>query len=374
MKTIVLHIGYHKTGTSAIQKTLAANARLLEKKGILYPVEDLSSIGISWGSSKHHWLGFLVSSDIEDWPRPQRKQVRKADASHVAAEARKCMERLLEDIRNTKAQHVVISSEFLSRLNPEQIRRLKALFEPLDAKFKVVCYYRNPAKAYLSSMQQRLKAQAHHKAGERISWPVSQLYKNYEAVFGKVVTVRLFDRKHLEQRDVTVDFLKVLELDEEIIGTIDLVSANSSDPAELSAAQDWIRSRAFQDRKEFSGVNRKLNQALREAQKSLELNRQELVPNAAKAVLYANRDELYWLRDALGLAFDEIDYEALEVPPSFDMQQADFEDVLQFDAEKRDLLVAKAIRELCEQAAPEKIKSRPFKERLSLAFDVLFRS
>ena len=37
MKTLIVHIGPYKTGSTAIQKVLAASRRSLESAGILYP-------------------------------------------------------------------------------------------------------------------------------------------------------------------------------------------------------------------------------------------------------------------------------------------------------------------------------------------------
>lgn len=175
MKTIVLHVGFHKTGTSSIQRTLAANDALLEENGVLFPSEDLSSIGVRWTGSRHHWLGFLVIQQPENWPRPRRLHIPASDRKRVLSRSRECLSQMLETIEGTDANHVVISSEFLCGLDLDEIHRLKRLFSPLDVNFKVVCYYRHPAKAYLSNLQQRLKAQAHVSGAERSYWPVSQL-------------------------------------------------------------------------------------------------------------------------------------------------------------------------------------------------------
>lgn len=185
-----------------------------------------------------------------------------------------------------------------------------------------------------------------------------------------MVTIRLFDPAHLEQGNVVADFLKLLDVDNETLASLREVDANKSDPAELTAAQDWIRQRAFRDLNGFSEENRKLNRALRAAQNGLELGRQALKPNAAEAVLHANRTELFWLRSALGLAFDDIDYDALDASPGLDLKEAELTDLLEFDIEKRDLLIARTVRELCNAASP---KQRPAAERALYNWRNFFR-
>lgn len=50
MKEIIIHVGPPKTGTSAIQKFLASNPKLLSELGILYPQHSLDKNGISSGN------------------------------------------------------------------------------------------------------------------------------------------------------------------------------------------------------------------------------------------------------------------------------------------------------------------------------------
>ena len=67
MGTIFLHIGMPKTGTSALQKFLAANRRLLEKKGFVFPdfgyVYRIARIGPK-GKNFCYVAGFI---DIKKW-------------------------------------------------------------------------------------------------------------------------------------------------------------------------------------------------------------------------------------------------------------------------------------------------------------------
>ena len=57
MARVVLHIGTHKTGSTAVQNTFAANRRLLARHGIAYPE-------ISRGQPAHHGLAALWNTAV----------------------------------------------------------------------------------------------------------------------------------------------------------------------------------------------------------------------------------------------------------------------------------------------------------------------
>ncbi len=145
------------------------------------------------------------------------------------------------------------------------------------------------------------------------------------------------------------DFLSAVGVDDQTIGSLVNADSNVSGPGELTAAQYWIRSRAFQDLEgNFSGANKRLNNALLRASADFDLGRAKLAPGVTETAYYHNRDELRWLKEHLGLEFDEINYDSLDNPPPVDLEKAELSDLVQFDQEKVDLIIARAIRDLCE--------------------------
>lgn len=352
MKTVTLHIGNPKTGTSSIQKTLSANRKLLERKGLLYPLE-LPATGRfrRWGTGSHRWLTPLVEPDRERWPRSIRARISESEMSKAIAYEQKSFSRMLKRVQRSQAQHIVISSETLGSLQLDAIQRLKELLDPLDAHVKVLCYYRHPAKGYLARILQHTKASGNAKHFGMSVRPIMKMYANYSAVFGDAVTIRLFDRAHLRQGDVVADFLFEVGMDEVTISDLKKIEANVSGPAEVTAAQHLIRSRAFQDLDgTYARENRALNRVIYQASTGLGLGRARLKPGVAETVYFQNRKELRWLRSELGLVFDEIDYDSLDNPPTVDLNNAELSDLIQFDREKTDLIIARAIRELCNSA------------------------
>ena len=58
--SLILHIGFPKTGTTTIQRAFKKNAKALEKYGIIYPVAS----GIKQSAVKHI-LAKIKSTDAE---------------------------------------------------------------------------------------------------------------------------------------------------------------------------------------------------------------------------------------------------------------------------------------------------------------------
>ncbi len=353
MKTITLHIGNPKTGTTSIQKTLAANSKRLEKKGIIYPLGPMSVSRRKFPSRQrtHRWLLLLVEPDRSKWPRTMRARISEADAAYAVRNAQKSFARLLKKVERSSAQRVILSTENLGSWDVQKLSQLMKLLAPLDAKYEILCYYRNPAKSYLAKLQQQVKASGSSHSFSKSVRSISRTHANYSAVFGDSVSIRLFDRGLLKDGDVVSDFLSAVGLDNQTIGSLPKVDANVSGPGELTAAQYWIRSRAFEDLEgNFSGANKNLNRALLKAMNGLELGRAKLAPGVAETVYFHNREELRWLKSELGLVFDEIDYDDLDNPPTVDLNSAELSDLIQSDPEKTDLLIARTIRELCNSA------------------------
>jgi hypothetical protein len=68
---IVLHIGTHKTGTTAIQHALNADRALLRQEGIWYPHEEEL---LSGGDQRPHHLDLARSLDVTRHPKRYNKQ------------------------------------------------------------------------------------------------------------------------------------------------------------------------------------------------------------------------------------------------------------------------------------------------------------
>jgi hypothetical protein len=199
VKTLVLHIGANKTGSSAIQAFLRLNAPELARSALFVAPSDLSLDGQI--SGQHVWF---VEDLLADIPAGRRRIARRID---------KLMASLSEDAR------LLISAENLS--NGTGAERLFAgLAETYDVQ--VIFYIRRQDELLLSSWQQwESKTSGDFWAwltacvGIRGDWrAVLQAWEN--VVPRNNISVRIYERSRMPDGDVIADFAQALGLSERL--------------------------------------------------------------------------------------------------------------------------------------------------------------
>lgn len=135
MKRVIIHAGFHKSGTTALQESLYRNRDLLDKKGIHY---------FDFGRKAHHRLAWSISNRNWGW--------KNRGAEHVSP---KLWKKSAKRIAKSKYETIIISSEFFSELNEEQIRKVKQDLQDLD--IQILFTIRPLIKLLPSSYQQYLK-------------------------------------------------------------------------------------------------------------------------------------------------------------------------------------------------------------------------
>eukprot|EP00981_Chlorochromonas_danica_P001464 scaffold310_cov174-Ochromonas_danica.AAC.3 len=112
IKTLYIHIGPHKSGSTHIQTVLTRLAANLSQHGVCWPAED---------AKLFHPLAFKLSNN-----------------EHLNSE-------LFAGINNCLSHHpiTIISSETFVRLKPESIRHLRDLFASQDVQIRIVAVYRD---------------------------------------------------------------------------------------------------------------------------------------------------------------------------------------------------------------------------------------
>jgi len=122
MKKLTLHIGYNKTGTSAIQTFLDRNRQPLIETGLHYPrtgIFDSAHYGIS-----EFFIGRPVKTGV--------------NTGQVLINA------LRDEIASSGCDNVILSSEYFTTANPDHIARVRkaiAEFAP-DYQMQVIIYLR----------------------------------------------------------------------------------------------------------------------------------------------------------------------------------------------------------------------------------------
>ncbi|MFM1995365.1 MAG: hypothetical protein RLZZ610_882 [Actinomycetota bacterium] len=134
-KQLILHVGFHKSGTTALQETFFAQRKELETQGVLYP---------SVGWQAHHRVAWAMARRRWGWKDRGGKTTPYSTWT-----------RMLWRIKLSKLDKVVLSSEFFSELTPEKIQLLKKQMK--GRQVKVLFTLRPLVKLLASSYQQYLK-------------------------------------------------------------------------------------------------------------------------------------------------------------------------------------------------------------------------
>jgi hypothetical protein len=134
-KSIVLHIGAHKTGTTAIQRFCHLNRAALAQRGVLFPRS------CAYHFSQHR-LAFALRGT-----RPPGEQ----DKPEFETESRA----LIEEIAHSDCPTVFISSEELFALPKSAIERLRGVLGGHDVR--VLAVLRRPDELFASIYNQMVK-------------------------------------------------------------------------------------------------------------------------------------------------------------------------------------------------------------------------
>lgn len=207
-RTLYLHIGCHKTGTTSIQHTLAENTEALAARGLTYFYRNRRT-GENRAPRLHSWL------------RPVDEESLVPRGMGVAEP-----ERLAQELAGCGGD-VVVSSENFSFLFEEE--RIAELYAPLAAVFddiRVICYLRRQDRHVVSHHQEGAKPFRKpeydlfgYSPRAIPPWdPAHDLYLDYHrrlsrwaGVFGKEsLALSVFDRALLRDGDVVSDFLHIL--------------------------------------------------------------------------------------------------------------------------------------------------------------------
>ena len=199
MRRVILHIGRHKTGTTAIQRFLRKNGPLLADYDLCYPDYGIRGFG-------HHEIGAPITRAALS-----RSQDRAAE---IIAGLRNGLDTVVQG----QSMPLVISSEAFQNCDPAVVR---ALFNGFDVE--VVVYLREQVKYLLSAYAQKVQATDYSDTLEEFFLSSSRsTYKDFlddwERQFPGRIRVKNYDRQELLSGNVVVDFChEFLGMDSEIV-------------------------------------------------------------------------------------------------------------------------------------------------------------
>jgi hypothetical protein len=190
-KILCLHIGTHKTGTTALQRFFSLNRAMLKKRGVFYPYEGGSNkpaghyrmvYSLCTGAMPSYWL---VPEDLGD----ERNE-------WVAV------------LNPPPEENVLLSSEFFFQCNPEVLERIRDFASGYQVK--VVVYLRRQDDLEMSWYNQGVKGARREKesAASVCRYPTEACFRRWEDVFGaETMIVRPYEKGRFDGGNIFADFL-----------------------------------------------------------------------------------------------------------------------------------------------------------------------
>lgn len=148
MKKLILHVGFHKTATSSIQKTLADNQKKLARLGYEYPIFERHNQKII-----NHSIPFF--SLYSPKPENYHINIKNGDSENINEannDYRQQIEKALKSNNN-----IIISGEDISVLPLPALIALRQQIENQGFSLQVYCSVRRPYSFTCSELQESIK-------------------------------------------------------------------------------------------------------------------------------------------------------------------------------------------------------------------------
>lgn len=322
---ILLHMGQGKTGTTALQRALHANRKLLAQHGIFYPAFARHTVA-------HHMLiALCVAGDRV----PPHVLEPFGSLDMLRAKAAAALYQLKAEVEQTRPKVLILSSEtFFHGLQRPGGERLARMLAPLSSDICPVAYVREPGSLYRSRLQERMRVAATPlpPAAQRIR----QSLEDSEAVWGGV-SVCPYDPARLVDGDILRDFATRFLADLIDPCFLRARSRNRSLSAEAILIISRFRKLVAPDRDWHQEARSdRLLQRLLAIEATGPRSPVALRPGIADSVRRASTDYL-WLRDHHGVTFPEIDYAKIDgVLPAEEMTRRPLEDLILLDRDRYD--------------------------------------
>lgn len=199
MKQVLLHIGFHKTGTSSLQEALDGHRDALRQAGLWYPPST---------------LGFPAQQEcawcVNEHPKPYMRTDLDADL---------IFGKLRRDFEASGCPTMLLSSEDFATIeeHPSSLEQLKNQLRGYT--LKIVVYVREPVDFLLSLYSHRLRQGdldltfmdfLHEHMSLRVARYALRLGR-WERAFGREnLIVRKYDPAHFTGGSITTDFLTTI--------------------------------------------------------------------------------------------------------------------------------------------------------------------
>lgn len=292
MKTLYLHIGTPKTGTSALQHFFANNRKLLEGKGVYYP--DLGFRFPDIGKHRNaHFLSYKKYIEKKQRDYETEKAIRDEGIQKLDEAFKSHNTILLSD------EHIWNEKEMIGQTLPA----LKSHFAEQEVQIKVIVYLRRQDQVIQSFWAQKIKessAISFEKYMEKEKYRFFRLdyaarIQEFADVLGKEnVIVRCYEKQQYqgEQKTIMSDFLQILglEITDEYKNS-DKVYNISLEGAYLEVKRLFNTLPQFKSQKNYMMDLLKEQQALDFQELSLERKKMYFSPEAEKEFMQKYEQE-----------------------------------------------------------------------------------
>jgi hypothetical protein len=146
-KVAIIHTGFHKTGSSSVQHSLANNRKLLEEYGYYYPDIRIQSV---------RFYNRSVPLYGRYCDQPEKFQHYSYHNELDAGFANRKIDQIFERDLWGKTK-LVLSDEFVSTLTHSELTRLRDDFKEHGFKLRVISFIREPFNSIVSVAQQRVR-------------------------------------------------------------------------------------------------------------------------------------------------------------------------------------------------------------------------
>lgn len=292
-KTLLLHAGMPKTGTTSIQNAChATRDEILRREGILYP---------AFGPNHTNPICTLFMNNPAQ--HISNRMANRTSDQAIAEIRARYRDSLVADLERDDWDRVLVSAEGIANLSQEELGNIRDFFAQYVDAFDVIYYVREPISYAASVMQQLLKGGA----------TLGQLHRtpelpNYRGRIGNAIgafgadNVRIRDFTSAAKSDggLVADFCRQMDMDDDTIAVV--MGASRLDNESLSLESARMLSQLNTLRPLFSGGQRNV---LRTGKETLSLekipgNKFALPAKVRHRIWQDTRDDVSWMNATFG--------------------------------------------------------------------------
>lgn len=302
MTRLLLHIGHPKTGTTALQSVLSANAaKLQDEASILYPTRTTPT------EYKHAfaipWLLGLENEAIRRRGRCQNEELQELSKAYWQS--------LTQEVKEVNPKVLILSAEgfwIFRKASQEKIDFFRENLYAIADQINVAGYLKSPVAYFTSMINQKLRNY------RQVFLPRPNYYRGaleaWESAGFDQCNWRIFDRSRLTNQDIIDDFCQHYlpdSLNASSLNREGVEQANSSVSnealvilEELVTLQPILRDNIYDHRRS------KVVDILRQADRDVGGICRPSLTTDAKTFIISRCQDLGWLQER-GLTFPDID-------------------------------------------------------------------